>query len=209
MEGLQQYRKLIIILGVVIFTGFFTLLSITIFYRSGKVSVSLNALPSDSIITLNNVPVKPGTTYVTPGTYKIVAKKNGFADFQRTIAVGEGNPATINATLIPVSEDAKKWALEHKDEYADFSILDKSLAKTKDNRAANDNPITEKLPYKNLLYNITYRPDETDQSGNRIVIEIDASRAYRSAALFQIRKWGYDPTDYRIEFRGYTNPITS
>ena len=209
MNSWKQYRKLTITVSLIVIAGIFVIFSIILFQRNGKVAITVRSLPVDSSVIFNGTPTKEGVTYVEPGTYTVIVKKEGFANYQQTVAVAEGNPATVSAALVPVSDEAKKWAKDHKSEYADFTTLKQDTEVSKETKIKNLNPITQKLPYKNLLYNISYRADETDRNGERIVIQIDASRAYREAALFQIRKWSFDPTDYIIEFRGYTNPITS
>lgn len=209
MGELQQYKKFFIFLGLIIFAGTFALFSITLYQRVGKVGIAVRTLPDDSAVLLNNTQTNSGVTYVEPGTYTVIVKKDGFANFQQTIAVAQNNPVTINAALIPVSDKAKDWVKKHESEYAQFTTAKETIREDNEAKIRNNNPITQKLPYRNLLYSISYRADETDPNGTSIIIEIDTSRAYREAALFQIRKWNYDPTDFRIEFKGYTNPITS
>jgi hypothetical protein len=74
---------------------------------------------------------------------------------------------------------------------------------------ADENPIINDLPYENLIYSIGYRIDPSDPSHNSIILTIDAPEGTRNAAVQQIRDMGYDPTEYKIEFKDYKNPFGS
>ncbi|RYX79399.1 PEGA domain-containing protein [bacterium] len=210
MEILKQYRGVLVFIIVAAISIFAIITGFNMYQRSGKLAYTLAVAPSSSIVKLNDVVVKPGTQYLKPGTYKVTASHDGYTNFVKTVTVSEkSNETGVAIPLVPVTDEAIKWVREHKNEYD--AVL--SAAKSQDDRQTallkSANPITEKMPFKNLLFGINYRPDPKDTTGTRILIEITASESYRSAALYQIRQWGYDPTDYRIQFTGYTSPFSS
>jgi len=209
MEELQKYKAVFAAVGVFIILGIVIFGSIAFYERNGKMSVTINTLPDDSIVTLNNVTLSSPKTYLTPGTYTATIARSGFATENRTVVITEEGQNVFSIALVPITEEARKWAEKHKDEYNQFANSVRNISQNRYDALKQNNPITDKLPYKNLLFSISYRPDEADLSGTRIVLEITASETYRQAALFQIRKWGFDPTDYRINFSDYQNPITS
>lgn len=210
IDILKQYRGvLFFILFAVIFV-FSIVTGFTLYQRSGKLPYNLAVAPKDSIVRLNNVEVKPGTQYLQPGVYKISVIREGYTNYTKTVTLDEkSNETGLAVPLVPVSDEAIKWVQDHKKEYE--AVL--SAAKSEEDRqlallkAAN--PITENMPFKNLLYGINYRAEPKDTTGTRIQIEITSTESYRAAALYQLRKWGYDPTDYRITFTNYTSPFSS
>lgn len=207
---IKEYRG---VLGFVLFAVISLVILITsfnLYQRSGKFPLTLAVAPNDSIVKLNDVHVKPGTQYLKSGVYKITVVHDGYTNYTKTVTIDNKSATKSTAIpLIPVSDDAIKWVKEHRNEYD--AVL--SAAKSEENerltllKAAN--PITENMPFKNLLYGINYQADPADTTGTRIRIEITSTESYRTAALYQIRKWGYDPTDYRITFNDYKSPFSS
>jgi hypothetical protein len=159
-------------------------------------------------LLLNDKEVSPGTIYLKPGYYTINGSKEGFETRTGTTEISEDNH-TITTALTPESEEAKKWAAEHQDEYLELEGVSGEAAAEKGNAFRKKNPIVEELPHNSLLYSIGYRLDPADKSGNSIILEIDASKGYRQSAVYQIYQWGFDPTDYKINFKNYENPFTS
>ena len=209
MEELHRYKATFVALGILIILGIVIFGSIAFYERNGKMGVTINTLPGDSVVTLNKVALPSHKTHLAPGTYTATIARDGFATENRTIVITQEGQNVFSIALVPITEEARKWAEKHKDEYTQFANSVRSVSQNRYDALKQNNPITAKLPYKNLLFSITYRPDEADLSGTRIVLEITAPETYRQAALFQIRKWGFDPTDYRINFSDYQNPITS
>lgn len=79
---------------------------------------------------------------------------------------------------------------------------------TKDLRATfvSDNPIVKQLPYQHPYYSINYKT--VGETTNDIIITIRTpSPRYRYSAVEKLKSWGYDPTDYSIEFIDYKNPL--
>jgi hypothetical protein len=109
--------------------------------------------------------------------------------------------------LEAVSESALEWARKNEKLYLAYEGRAGERANAEGEEFSKVNPITSKLPYENFLYTLGYRADTTDSSGNSIIVEIDAPAEYRRAALKKIRDLGYDPTDFKINFRNYESPF--
>lgn len=194
-----------VIVVVMIIIGYFIYTSVS---RSGKIPVTINAVPSDAQITLNDVEVSMGTVYLKPGGYKIKAGKEGFFDFTHETQIDQSNDV-INIPLLAKSEEAKKWAEENQSEYLELESKAGEAAEEQGEDFRTKNPIVNLLPHDSLLYTIGYRADPEDPTGNSIIIEIDASEGYRQQAVYQIYQWGYDPTNFKINFREYENLFKS
>ncbi len=70
----------------------------------------------------------------------------------------------------------------------------------------DDNPITTRLPYIDPYYTIAYKT--VGETSNDIVITIRTpSPRYRYVAIEKLKAWGYDVTDYKIEFIDFKNPL--
>lgn len=190
---------------VLIVVGYFIYTSVS---RSGKIPVVVNAVPGDAKVTMNDVTVGTGTIYLKPGEYVIKATKEGFADYTKEMRIDQPDQA-INVPLLAQSEEAKKWAEENESQYLSLEAKAGEEAQKQGEAFRAKNPIVNLLPFENLLYTIGYRADPADPSGNSIIIEIDATEGYRQQAIYQIYQWGYDPTDFKINFRGYENPFKS
>ncbi|HEX6416322.1 MAG TPA: PEGA domain-containing protein [Candidatus Saccharimonadales bacterium] len=194
-----------IVLIVLVFVGYFAYTSIT---RSGKVAVEINAVPSDAKITMNGTEVSNGTIYLKPGYYEIKGSKEGFTEFTNQANI-ETNGQVISIPLTAESDEAKTWAKENEQEYLDLESEAGVEAQQQGEIFSKKNPIVSLLPYDSFLYTIGYRADNSDPTGNSIILEISAAEGYRQQAIYQLRQWGYDPTDFKINFSDYKNPFAS
>lgn len=66
-----------------------------------------------------------------------------------------------------------------------------------------DDSLLRKLPYDGLTYSITYHFDED----SHLILDVSAESGSRNSAIEKIAELGFDPGDYTIQFRGYTNPF--
>jgi len=194
-----------IVLIVLVFVGYFIYTSIT---RSGKLAVEINAVPSDAKITMNGTEVSNGTIYLKPGYYEVKGTKDGFAEFKNEINI-ETNGQVVSVPMIAESDAAKTWANENEQEYLDLESEAGVEAQQQGEIFAKKNPIVSLLPYESFLYTIGYRADNSDKTGNSIILEISAAEGYRQQAIYQLRQWGYDPTNFKINFSDYKNPFSS
>lgn len=176
--------------------------------KSGKIPVTITAVPSDTKVTLNGKEVTPGNSNLKPGTYTIKGTKEGFSEYTHTQHIDQEN-ASIYVLLRPASQQATQWATDNQSLYLEAEGKAGREANERGEAFRDKNPIVNVLPYSNLLYTIGYRTDRSDPSGDSIIIEIDAAKGYRNAAVEQIRSLGYDPSNFKINFRDYENPFAS
>lgn len=199
-------KNIVIAISVIIFLIIISYVIYLAIDRNGKVAITVNVLPQDALVTFNGKDIGKGTVYVVPGTYSIKASKSGFADFTASEYLDHSGQI-VTLLLDAQTVEAKKWMQDHQDTYAEFEGKAGEQANTRGDDFQKKNPITGILPYSNLIYTIGYKADPADPSGNSIIIEIDASDGYRQSALFQITQWGYNPADFKINFRNYKNPF--
>jgi hypothetical protein len=195
----------VITLIVVALLGYWIFNSVT---RSGKIAVTITAVPGDAVITANDTRILPGTAYLKPGDYTFKASKTGFESYSSTKHIDQNN-TTVSISLAPISDDAKKWAAANEQAYFDLEGEAGTQAERDGDALREKNPIIDVLPTSTLIYTIGYRNDNSDPSGNSIILTIDAAPGYRNGAVQAIKDMGYDPTQFKIEFKGYTNPFAS
>ena len=175
---------------------------------AGKVDVEISLAPSDASLQVNGASEEPGSKLREPGVYKITASKKGYKSYSEEITVDlNRNPLSIPVTLQPESGTALIESEKYRDEYLRNEGIAGKQAQINGEMFRARNPIVAKLPYKTLLYTIGYRADNTDPTGNSIIIEVDAPEGLRDDVIAQISRWGYDPTDLNIRFRNYENPF--
>lgn len=192
-----------IILAVVGLIGFSAFISVS---RAGKEPVEVFLIPSDAKLTVGDQQFGPGTAYLKPGTYEISATREGFADYTGTIAIKSPNTSTIDIALEPESESAKQWAQENQQLYFDYEGRAGIRAATDGTTFREQHPIVDHLPLREFVYTIGYHADPDDP--DNIILDIDAITGYRNAAIEQIRKLGFDPTNFEINFRNYESPFS-
>lgn len=208
MEFIAKHRLAVLGIGIVILILPIIYYLFTTTDRAGKTQVTVRVVPADATVTIGNRKVSSGDIWLAPGAYPIKGTKEGFADFDSSEVVGT-EKMLLPILLNPVSDEAKKWASDNQHKYLEVEGQAGDQARVRGDAFHDKNPIVNILPYSSLLYRIGYQSDPSDPSGNSIIIEIDARESYRNDAIYQIYQWGYDPTDYKINFKDYKNPFES
>lgn len=206
LDALRMNKKVValIVVFMLLLVGYVSYILVD---RSSKISITIVAVPSDAKIMIGDIAVGTGEQFIKEGTYKVVASKEGFANFSTSIDITKDGQKII-IPLSAVSVEAKKWAKDHLKDYLELEGVAGQNAQAEGKIFRDKNPIVDKLPYKNFLYSIGYRDDPSDPSGSSIILEIKARDGYRQAAIYQIFQLGFDPTMYKINFSDYTNPFT-
>lgn len=205
-----KYRRqllIILITVVVIATGisiWHTLSLAT--QRRGKIAVPTQVVPRDASVTLSTGQSLPasGTSYIKPGVYKVTVQKAGFVSQTRDLRVSNNSLAYIYIGLVGRTDEAKAWQDRHQAEYQQLETL--TVARNRDYNALfqSTNPIVSALPIKDPYYSVDYR--NRDDTSIELVVWGTSPKS-RQAALDMLRKKGYDPTDYRIVYEGFDNPL--
>lgn len=207
---IEKYRRRAVVALVVIVTlivGLVVYQQIrTAMERSGTIAVPVEVVPRDAQVTLSNGDELPsrGTAYIAPGDYKITVKKEGFASQTRELRVSSAAVPYIYIGLTGKSDQAKSWQKSHLRDYQNLELL--TIAKNRDYTTLfrSANPIVEILPIKDPYYTIDYR--NHDDTSIELII-YGTSPRYRTVALEFLRDKGYEPTDYRITYEGFDNPL--
>lgn len=187
--------------GIVVYSIYTTI------SRTGKESVKVYIIPEDAQVTANGQKINSGTAYLEAGKYTIEGKKDGFENYKEEVTIGSPNKEIVDVALPAVSDSAKEWAKKNQKLYLEREGRGGERARERGDEFHKLNPITTKLPVSNVLYTISYTMDPTDSSGNSIILQVTAPGGYREGVLNKIRDLGYDPTNFKINFKIYENPF--
>jgi hypothetical protein len=203
-----SYGKRIAILGLliaaVLLYQIFGLAS-----RSGENRVTIEVIPGDAKVEINDTEASAGDNYLSPGKYVIKASSPGFKSDEQTIEVKKSDPP-VEVGLIPepVSAEARKYIEENPDIQRNRERIGGTNARRQGEETENRNPIIAQLPRIDIIgpYTIDYGPSATREYG--IFLEIsNSSPDGRKNALKWIREQGQDPTDLEIIYSDFINPL--
>jgi hypothetical protein len=203
MEITESQKKYIILALSILCAAMLLLIISTVIGRAGKTAVSFVVSPDETQIEFNNQKITGSrTVYLKPGEYSFKATRDGFREntIQTTI---KDKPIRIVFALAPTGKVSKS------EKSTNASKIDKITTEAlekEQTKLAEANPVIKKLPIKNFIYSIGYRADSSKE--NSIIVEIDAPKGYKNAAVNEIRKAGFDPSKLNINFRDYANPFT-
>lgn len=195
---------------IVLYTGTFVVFLIifslwTFIDRAGKTPLVISVVPRDAHVIVADQKKGHGTHYLRDGQYEIEVKKEGFETQKRTITITNAKDQNVVAvSLGPVSDSAKDWASKNEDLYKQNEEFGAIEAASNGAFFAKTNPITKQLPFIDPYFTITY----VSSSDNSITLSIETpSPRYRYYAIAKLRTLGYDPTDYKIVFKDFRNPL--
>lgn len=173
--------------------------------RQGKVAVVISTVPSDATIMFDTIRQANGTRWIQPGDYTVTAKKNGFESVTRKVRITDQKSQNVVAlSLAPKNDEAKQWAEQNAEQYQKNESFGTIEANANGEYFSELNPITSKLPFVDPYFKIAYISND-DQS-IKLTITTPSPR-YRFYAIEKIREFGYDPTDFAIEFKDFKNPL--
>lgn len=198
---------------IVIIIAFGLLMGLNILQRSahaGKVKVAVYVLPDGAKLNIRGQQYGNGTAYLAPGTYSITAQVGGYADYSGKFTVDPSiKKPVLDVIMTPTSDAAKTYYANNQSLVQQRQSIGANQSHQQSSLIFKKSPIVSQLPYDDLLYTIGYQADPADPSGQAIIIDITADEGFRNAAVNQIRKLGYDPTDFKISFEDYANPFTT
>ena len=173
-----------------------------------KVAVAIIKAPADATVVVDGKNQGGDVVYLDPGPHSYIISRAEFKSVAGEIAVRKDIVGqTITGVLTPTSDRGREI---YENNRKDFSLAESTAgdaAETRGEAQSNANPIIDLLPYTNFLFTIGYRADPADPTGVAIILEIDASPTYRDAAVTQISAWGYNPAEYKINFKNEENPF--
>lgn len=176
--------------------------------RIGKTAVDIQAVPSNSEITVNGVEYENGKTYLKPGTYDFVAKYPDFSDAKKTVTITDES-AEVILLPEPNTEAANEYLASNPDIQREREALGGREANLKGLEQEKKTPIITLLPYSDLTapFSIDYGPSDY-RKGDVVIIISNSTPDGRDYALRWIRQQGYDPADMEIVFDDFVNPLT-
>lgn len=203
-----QDHKITTVITIILIVGFIGYASYIAISRAGKEPVTIYLLPGDTILTIDGQQYNAGTAFIKPGTYEVVATRDGFQTQNSTVTINQPNTAVVDISMTPVSEEAKRWAAENEHLYSEFQARTGQRAGEFGQQIREQFPIASKLPFRSSIYAIGHRLKDVNNPSEGIIIEITAITGFREAALNKIRELDFDPTDYEINFNNYENPFS-
>ena len=204
-EFIQQHKRKVIIATLLLVAVILIWTAVILVGRIGKVATTFAIVPSDATITINGNRIGSGSQWIAAGKYEVIVQKDGFASTKKTINITEAKEQNVvAASLKAESDEAKKWAENHQQEYSKNEKYGAIEANNEGEYFSQTNPITTKLPFVDPYYTISYTPSENDSVD--LTISTPSPR-YRFYAVEKIRELGYDPTDFKIIFKDYKNPL--
>lgn len=204
-DWIQQHKRQIIVLGSSLLAILIIWSTILFISHIGKLPVVIKTVPDNATIHINSSSASNGTMWLTPGKYTVTVDSEGFVSRKETLVVTNIKKQNVVAVaLAPSSESAKEWATKHSQDYKDIEQYGSIEANNNGLYIAKAHPITNVLPIEDPYYQIRYTI--TDDDTVSITIATPSPR-YRYYALQKIRDLGYNPTDYRIEFVDFKNPL--
>lgn len=171
----------------------------------GKIPVVIKTVPSDASITLDNKKYGNGTQWLVAGKYNLTVSKDGFGTEKKSVLITPKKSQNVIAvSLGPKSDEAKKWANEHSNDYKNNEQYGAIEANVNGQYFSDMNPITTKLPFTDPYFTIGYI---TNGDGSVKLTVSTPSPRYRFFAIEKIREFGYEPTDFVIVFKDFKNPL--
>ena len=200
--------KIIVTIVVLLFVTFISWSVVQIRQTSSKVAVTVIKAPADAKVVIDGKPYNDDVAYLDPGSHSYIISRAEFKSVAGEVTIQKDAAGqTITGVLTPISDLGQEI---YQNNRKDFSLAESTAgdaAETRGQAEVDANPIISLLPYTNLLFTIGYRADPSDTTGKSIILEIDASPTYRDAAVTQLSAWGYNPAEYKINFKGEENPF--
>jgi hypothetical protein len=204
-DFIQQHKQRVKVIALAVVTLIIFWGIITYVGRVDKTPVVIRSVPSDAKIIFRGQNESNGTSWLKEGSYKVTVSKDGFATLTKTILVSDKKSQNVVAlSLTPQSDEAKKWAAEHSKDYQNNETYGAIEADANGSYFSSLYPITAKLPFNDPYFQIGYITNEDLSISLTITTP---SPRYRFYAVEKIRNLGYDPTDFKIIFKDFHNPL--
>jgi hypothetical protein len=190
-----------IVISLIIFSIYLAFNKVT-----STTGMDLKVIPSNAKVVIDNKSHRPGYIKKNPGLYTVIISRDGYKPTTIKVQVEENQKVKRYVNLIPQTEEAKKQSAKDNEKILEYESAAGTQSEKYGKKLQEKYPITEHLPYKNLLTQIDYKLDGPKKDKLVVIITAD-SPLDRSYAIKQILNWGLKPADYVIEFRYVTNPF--
>lgn len=205
---MKKNQQIIIISIIAIILISITIAMYYIANSRNQGDILISKVPDDLTLLIDGEEVEDKYIDLDNGTYQLTAKRNGFYDYAEELTVNDSTTfIAVGLLATEESEEARQWVKENGKQYLDQEELVGKMSGEEGAKFLENNPIIEILPIGIYNYRIGYILDQEDQSGEEIIVTIDADSGYRNAGVNAIFEAGYNPADYKIMFYNYTNPF--
>lgn len=200
--SMRTKRIILLVVGLFVILVLVMVLSAT--SKSGKVKMDFLLAPSKANVTVNGKIVGK-TVYEKPGTYKVSVSRDGYNTYNTEVTLDKNEPEkTVAIGLVPRTLEAQREISKFEADYKRVQVQSSKKVNQAGQAQQDKYPIMASLPYRSSIYNIEY--GKTDKQ--EFVIQVFAKTpATRQIALAKIRDWGYDPSNYTIQFVDLKNPF--
>jgi len=196
-------------------TGFIVLLTLIFGYvvvssissSRHSATITTEIIPSNTTVKLNGKGIRNGKHKVTPGTYKLLATREGFKTEEREVTVRADEERYVGIALQSNSEDTSDWYTKNKSDRIKAEGIASNNFDQNNSEQAQLNPLFQQLPvsWNHGMTSIGIGPSSRRENQTAVIIQED-STVGRSSLIKWIRDQGYNPGDYEIEFTDYINP---
>lgn len=208
---IDRYKKWLIISLIIMIIA--TIIGVTVSWiieinhRQGKLPVKIKIIPSSAKVMIDNQQIKitNGDVYLTPGNHTIEVSQDGFNTIKNNFDVQDWHTPGQYIGLTPESEEAKKWYNKNLRLYKDIELATYNESQDYGKKFNERWPIVNSLPIKDPYFTISYRT--VQETGDIYLTIKGTSPRYRMFAINHLRSLGFEPTDYKIEFIGFDNPL--
>lgn len=181
--------------------------------HKGLVKIRVSVLPSDSRLTVDTKPVKPGNVYLSAGSHKFVASRVDFEDDTKTIDTSDiAKNQVIYMLPVANSTSAKNYLLRRPDVQKQRESAGGSESERIRNLLVKKYPVIVKLPQETLHYKIDYSIDSNQNFSLSITTYaiingpgdytnyIQQTKDYRQEALDFLQKNNVAPNTFSITY---------
>lgn len=201
-------RKYIVLIAAGFFVFCLLYFILVTFPRIGKTSVEISSHPSDATIIINDETRSPGTVYLKPGDYTLIAKKKGWSSATTTVSVGDDS-RSMALVLEPNSQEAREL-LEDDRVVTEREALAGIAANARGEDIRTKNPIIDKLPYSDISgpFKIDFGFNQDDNQTPYFIVSFSTAKG-RRLAIEWLKKQEVDLVKTEVIFEDLNNPFSN
>lgn len=196
----HRTRKLIIIVVVILVAliGWQVGLWVS---RLGLVPLTVEAVPHDSTVTINNKQINSnGTTYVKPGSYTIKASRQYFDDASQQINTDSLNGDTVYLLPNPTQPDGTNWLKQNPDVQQRREVVGGIIDQMNQAALIKKYPVVQQLPAVTDSYKIDYTVGKNQAVSFQITLLGNSLSDSKQAALDFLTTNKVDPNSVPISY---------
>ncbi len=199
-------KKIIFVSALLVLTLFVFLIVSSVRGLSRNVTLTTEAAPLDSKITINENRAKNGINKVKPGKYQIVFSRTGFGSETHTLAIQKNDKKYLGVVLMPHDPSYANWYFTHPKDAKMAENISSHTFDTVQTQQLSTTPVLKYLP----LIQPTYRIDsgiskKYPNDPTKIALYVSTKTdADKQAALDWLKAQGADPSKLEIIYQLYS-----